>query len=141
MLYTGGIYEHILIGNHAHMKRGFTMALFGKKKQEEPVQQKPVSRIEYEMVYANLTDKMMRVELEGDEAYIRYVNIKQSDNLIRLVSDGIIIADIGKRGKAYKELEPHIGRQAERMTIRVKENEYGFYYNIGLKLPYTVVEA
>ena len=122
---------------------GFIMGLFGKKKvQEEPVQQqKPEFRTEWENVSTNLTDRMLRVELEGNKAYARNVYISQVDDRIRLVSDGIILAEVTKRGKAYKELEPQIGFTADYMNIEAKTGDYGEYYRITLKFKNTIVTS
>ena len=119
------------------------MGLFGKKKvQEEPVQQqKPEFRTEWENVSTNLTDRMLRVELEGNKAYARNVYISQVDDRIRLVSDGIILAEVTKRGKAYKELEPQIGFTADYMNIEAKTGDYGEYYHITLKFKNTIVTS
>lgn len=117
------------------------MGLFGKKKEPEP--QKPQEELnfhtEWEKVTVNLTDKMLRVELEGDTASAGHTSITESNDRIRIVSDGIIIAEVGKRGKAYKELEPYIGKGAERIEIEARTGEYGEYYRLKLLFKSTIV--
>ena len=119
------------------------MGLFGKKETPEPQKPKeePKSnvRTEWKSVWVNLTDKMLRVELEGDKATAGYTYVKAKDDRILLVSRGIIFAEIGKRGKAYKELEPHIGSGAEEMEIEAREGDYGTFYRVGLKFKSTVI--
>lgn len=116
------------------------MGLFGKKKEEEKPQE-PTIREVYKNVYVNITEKMLRVELEEDRGFARYINIKEKDDRIRIVSDGIIIAEIGKRGKAYKEIEPYVGYGAENVVIEAKTGEYGDYYTLRLKIhTETIVE-
>ena len=121
------------------------MGLFGKKKGvPEPLTtpKMPTSNIRtrWDTVWVSLTDKMLRVEIEGDTASAGYTAIKQNGDRIRLTSRGVIIAEIGKRGKAYKELEPYIGHGAEEMEIEARTGEYGVYYRVGLKFKSTVIE-
>ena len=54
-------------------------------------------------------------------------------------SGGIIIAEIGKRGKAFKELDPYAGRRAEAITITAKTGDYGDYFRISMKFKSMVV--
>ena len=117
------------------------MGLFGKKKEQEPPkpQEELNFRTEWEKVKVNITDKMLRVELEGDIASAGYTSIKEDNDRIRIVSNGIIIAEVGKRGKAYKELEPYIGMGAEKIEIEAKTGEYGDYYRLKLVFKSTVV--
>lgn len=116
------------------------MGLF--KKKEEPKQQKQADvHTEWNSVWVNLTDKMLRVELEGDKGTAGYTYVKAKDDRIQLVSRGIIFAEIGKRGKAYKELEPYIGTGAEEMEIEAKTGDYGDYYRVRLKFKSTVIEV
>lgn len=88
---------------------------------------------ETEDLWVNLTDKMLRVELEDDDAYVRYAEVKEAGDKIRITSGRIIIAEVGKRGKAYKELEPYLGQTAESAVIRAKTGEYGDYYSVRLR--------
>ena len=110
------------------------MGLFGKKKEKEKPQEEPTIREEYENVYVNITEKMLRVELEEDRGFARYINIKENGDRIQIISDGIIIAEIGKRGKAYKEIEPFVGYGAESVVIEAKTGEYGDYYRLRMKI-------
>ena len=114
------------------------MGIFDKVKKGAPTPEaEPV--IEYsevvDEVTANLTDKMIRVELEDgeDDGYIRYAEVKQKGERIQIVSGRIVIAEVSKRGKAYKELEPYVGKTAESMTIRRKTGDYGEYYRVRLR--------
>lgn len=120
------------------------MGLFKKKEPQvppEPVKKPEANvRTEWQSVWTNLTDKMLRVELEGDKATAGYTYVKAKDDRIQLVSRGVIFAEIGKRGKAYKELEPHIGSGAEEMEIEARDGDYGAYYRVGLKFKSTVIE-
>ena len=63
-----------------------------------------------------------------NNAYLKFCDIKRNGDLIQLVHGGILIATIGKRGKAYAELEPYIDQNAEYISISVKEGDYGTYY-------------
>ena len=114
------------------------MGLFGKKEKPEQPQQKTYTK--WDSVWVNLTDKMLRVELEGDTASAGYTYIRGKEDRIQLVSRGVIFADVGKRGKAYKELEPYIGTAADEVEIEAKTGEYGDYYRLHLKFKSTVVE-
>lgn len=111
------------------------MGLFDKKKavQPEPVKQQIETFTEEEYLRVNLTDKMLRVELEADDGFIRTVEIKEAGDRIRLVSGRIIIAEVTKRSKAYKELAPRLGEIADSMTIKTKTGDYGDYFQIKLK--------
>ena len=113
------------------------MGLFGKGSKTQPQQPiaEPVIEHQEEVkeVTANITDKMLRVELEDGEGYAKYPELKMDGERIRIVSHGIIIAEVGKRGKAYKELEPYVGKSAESVRIRLKNGDYGDYYNIRLR--------
>lgn len=115
------------------------MGLFGKKKEQEKPQEEPTISTESNTVYVNITEKMLRVELEKDHGFARYVQIKEREDRIQIISDGIIIAEIGKRGKAYKELEPYIGFGAEHVAIDAKTGEYGDYYRLKLKFSSAII--
>ena len=117
------------------------MGLFSKKQPQEQQKADPVVKNKWERISVNLTDKMLRVELDGDTARTGHTSIKQRDNFILLVADGIIIAEISKRGGAYKELEPYIGNEADHMEIEAKEGDYGYYYRTSLLFKYTIVES
>lgn len=118
------------------------MGLFGKKKEQQKPQEEPSIREVYENVYVNITEKMLRVELEKDRGFARYINIKEKEDRIQIISDGIIIAEIGKRGKAYKEIEPYVGKGAENVAIEAKTGEYGDYFRLRLKIHTgTIVES
>lgn len=110
------------------------MGIFDKIKAPAPKEEPIIEQCaKQEFIETSLTDKMLRVDLDGDKAYIRHPEIKENGDNIRIVSDGIIIAEIGRRGKARKELEPHIGRRAESATVRAKSGDYGDYYRLQLK--------
>ena len=115
------------------------MGLFDKAKkamQPEPAStQEPgiENSTEEDVVWINLTENMTRVELDGDKAYVDYAEIKENGDKIRIASRGIVIAEIGKRGKAYKEIEPYVGRTAEAMSMTLKTGDYGDYYRARLK--------
>lgn len=126
------------------------MGLFGKKEAKKEVKKdtnkktveetKKKVYTQWDSVWINLTEKMIRVELEGDKAFAGYTYIKENGDRIRLVGNGgIIYAEIGKRGKAYKELEPHIGLGADEIEIESKTGEYGDYYRVRLKFKSTVI--
>lgn len=122
------------------------MGLFSKKevnKQPEVVQEQPKARVryEYDTTWVNLTDKMMRVELVDEKVKLEPVLIRADDNHIRLICHGILIAEVGKRGKAYQELEPLVGRVADIMEIESRDGDYGVYYRVGLKFKKTVIET
>lgn len=114
------------------------MGLFNKK--EEPVKEpeKTVSE-EFETVKVNLTDKMLRVELIDESAYLHHGEIGSDENHIIIKHGGILVAEIGARSKAYKELEPYIGRSVDSIAIKVKTGDYGDYYQVQMKFKYMVV--
>lgn len=121
------------------------MGLFKKKETPAPaapVQQKPKVHDEYDVVVVNLSEKMLRVELEEGNGYALYGEIKHDgEDRIRIVSRGIIIAEVTKRSKAFGELEPLIGRTLNDVSLEAKTGEYGVYYRTRLRFRYTVVEA
>ena len=118
------------------------MGLFGKKKDGELIQETTNTadaiertpqydineKEEEEKVWFNLTGNMVRVELIKDEAKLQYVDVEEADDRIRIVCKGILIAEITKRGKAFKELEPYTGKMADSLWICAKEGDYGLYY-------------
>ena len=121
------------------------MGLFGKKEvkeQQRPQEQgqKAQIRNEYDSTWVSITDKMLRVEMVADKARLEPVLIRADDNHIRLICRGILIAEVGKRGKAYKELEPFVGQIADIMDIEARTGEYGEFYRLGLKFKKTVIE-
>lgn len=117
------------------------MGIFSKKQAAEPspapeigAKAEPKISQEYERFEFNLTDKMLRVEIEGDDAFIRFGDITSDGDHIKIVSSGrVLIAEVGKRGKAYKELEPLVGKQFESVVIKPKTGEYGDYYRVTIK--------
>ena len=111
-----------------------------KKKPAEAEIPEPEVREEFETVNVNVTDKMLRVELSDDSGYVKYGTVERGEDHIRIVSNGgIIIAEIGKRGKAYKELDPYAGRSVESITIKAKTGDYGDYYRVSMKFKSMVV--
>ena len=124
--------------NEVMKRKEDEMGIFSKKKVEQAVPAEPETptiehTTEEEIVWVNLTENMLRVELDGDSASVDRAEIKESGDRIRVVHGGIIIAEIGKRGKAYKEILPHVGRTARRISITAKAGEYGDYYRMRLK--------
>ncbi len=122
------------------------MALFGKKKNANVPQQpatpeapKVIMNEVFDHYTLNLTDKMIRVELTEESAFLGDCIITNDGNHINIEKGGILIAAIGKRSKAYKELEPNIGRGGKSLSIIPKEGEYGIYYQVKMKFPKTVV--
>lgn len=82
----------------------------------------------------NLTDKMLRVEMLEDEATIKYGTIDQNGDNIRIISgEHILVAEIGKRSKAYTELEGKIGKRFHYVVIKAKQGDYGIYYQAKFK--------
>ena len=113
------------------------MGLFGKK-EAEPVKtakaQEPELREVTETVRVNLTDKMLKVELADEDAYVKNGIVELKDDRIRIVSGGrIIIAEVSQKSKTFKELEAYVGRSAEGIEIAAREGEYGPYYQVKLK--------
>lgn len=118
------------------------MGIFSKKQATEPspapeigAKAEPKISQEYERFEFNLTDKMIRVEIDGDDAFVGFGEVKSDGDRIKIVSSGrILIAEVGKRGKAYKELEPLVGKQFESVVIKPKTGEYGDYYRVTVKV-------
>ena len=118
------------------------MGIFNKKQATElspapeiGAKTEPAVSQEYKTFNFNLTDKMIRVEIDGDDAFIRYGDITSDGDHIKIVSSGrVLIAEVGKRGKAYKELEPLVGKQFESVVIKPKTGEYGDYYRVTVKV-------
>jgi len=118
------------------------MGIFNKKKAEEPryeAAQEPKIESEEEIVSVNLTDKMVKAELDENNAYLDRGYIKEEDGRLRIVSRGIVIAEVTTRSKAFKELEPYKGRGATSISIDAKQGDYGVYYRVRLKYESTVV--
>lgn len=118
------------------------MGIFSKKQATEPIPapeigakaESAVSQ-EYKTFSFNLTDKMIRVEIDGDDAFVGFGEVKSDGDRFKIVSSGrILIAEVGKRGKAYKELEPLAGKQFESVVIKPKTGEYGDYYRVTVKV-------
>ena len=87
-----------------------------------------------ETATVNLTDKMLRVEMLDDEATIKYGEIDQNGDNIRIISGSrILVAEIGKRSKAYSELEGRIGKRFQYISIKAKQGDYGVYYQAKIK--------
>ena len=114
------------------------MGLFSKKSEPQPQPQEPAKTEptfvrETETVTLNVTEKGLRVELVGDNAYIGYAEIRQADDKIQIVSQGrILIAEISKKTKAYSEIEPKVGKSCDSVTIDAKTGDYGPYYRVKL---------
>ena len=116
------------------------MGLFGKKKEQaELVETKKTVKEEWKSTWVNLTDKMLRVDLAEDHASAGYTIITAKDDRILLISRGVIFVEVGKRSKAYKELEPLIDSAAEEMSIETKTGDYGIYYRVRLKFKSIVI--
>ena len=119
------------------------MGLFRKKepKAEPQVEASKVKTYtEWSNTWVNLTDKMLRVELEEEQAMVGHTMIKDKGDHIQLVYNGIIIADVGKRGKAYAELQPLIDEEADSVEIYAKTGDYGDYYRLKLRFKSIVTE-
>lgn len=111
-----------------------------KKKPAEAEVPEPEVREEYEEVSVNVTDKMLRVELLEGRGYVKHGTVERTEDHVLIVSSGgIIIAEIGKRGKAFKELDPYAGRRVEAITITAKTGDYGDYFRISMKFKSMVV--
>ena len=118
------------------------MGIFNKKQATEPspapeisAKAEPAVSQEYKTFSFNLTDKMIRVEIDGDDAFVGFGEVKSDGDRIKIVSSGrILIAEVGKRGKAYKELEPLVGKRFESVVIKPKTGEYGDYYRVTVKV-------
>ena len=113
------------------------MGLFKKTPTPEPQKEEPKIQTEVTTVSVNLTDKMIRVEIEDENVYLDRAYVKSVDDRIRITSRGIIVAEVTKRSKAYKELEPYLGRCATSMAIDVKTGDYGDYFRVKLKFEST----
>lgn len=113
--------------------------MFGKKKKEEskPEEQKPepIATRVYEYIDLNISDKMMKCQIDEDEeeACIRYGKAKQVGDIMRLTASGIVIADVGKRSKAYTALKSKEGQTSTYVVIRKEEGDYGTYYRVKMK--------
>lgn len=109
--------------------------MFGKKKQEEakPQPSGQVASEVYEYVDVNITDKMIRCQIDGDEACVKYGKAYQDGDIMRLTASGIVIAEVGKRSKAYTALKNKEGRQSEYVIIKKMDGDYGPYYQIKMK--------
>lgn len=118
------------------------MGIFNKKKGDEPkieAVQEPKVETEEKIVFVNLSDKMVKVELDGDHAYLKWCDIKEEDGRLRIVSNGIVIAEVTTRSKAFKELEPYKGKSMDSIAIDAKQGDYGVYYRVRLKYETTLV--
>lgn len=115
------------------------MGLFSKKNIHEQGGNEPSTHDEFIQVEINLTDKMLRVEIEDGNGYVKHGVIRKTDDCLRISSSGgIVLADITKRSKAFKELEPYIGQSAESIVIKARTGDYGEYYQVRMKFKKTV---
>jgi len=112
------------------------MGLFRKKEPEKPAEpKKPATRDVYESVYVNLTDKMLQVQLvDTTNTYLEGCQLRMNGDMIQIVHRGILIATVGKKGKAHAELLPYIGERIDQISITLKNGDYGEYYLIRLKV-------
>lgn len=120
------------------------MGLFKKKETPAPEPAAPATpkiHDEFDKVRVNLSDKMLRVELTGDDGFVKYGSVDLKDDRILIVSSGrILIAEVTKRSKAFAELEPFAGRGAEDISIEAKTGDYGPYYLVRMKFRHTVID-
>lgn len=119
------------------------MSLF-KKSENKKAEQSPASSanaIEIpETHIINISDKMIRVELVEEEAYIKYGEIEQNGDSIRIISgNGILIAEISKRSKAYTELKEKIGQRIQWIVLKTKQGDYGRYYQAKIRFDNTII--
>ena len=108
------------------------MGLF-KSKQVTQVNEKIDHVQEFENIWLNLSEKMMRVTFTTEEPYLKDVDVVAEDDIIRLTHSGILIAEIGKRSKAFEELKSKAGIRALSMTFQKETGDYGEYYHCRMK--------
>ena len=114
------------------------MSLFKKKTESSNAAQTPATapiiNKNPDSIIVNLTDKMIHVEMVGDESYIKYGRVEKNGDNIRLISGSeILIAEIGKRSKAYTELEGKVGKSMQWIVLKAKQGDYGLYYQAKIR--------
>lgn len=114
------------------------MSLFKKTPESSNAAQTPatapiINKIP-DSITVNLTDKMIHVEMVGEESYIKYGRVEKNGDNIRLISGSeILIAEIGKRSKAYTELEEKVGKRMQWIVLKAKQGDYGLYYQAKIR--------
>lgn len=114
------------------------MSLFKKNPESSNAAQTPetaptINKIP-DSIIINLTDKMLRVEMVDEESNIKYGRVEQNGDNIRLISGSrILVAEIGKRSKAYTELESRIGKSMQWIVLKAKQGDYGPYYQAKIR--------
>ena len=110
------------------------MGLFDslKKKAAPEVETAPEQK---EILWVNISRSAMRTDIaDGDDgSYFKGCHLWQEGNKIRAFQEGTLLFEVTDKSKAYKELEPLVGKQLERITIRKKTGDYGVYYFVSLK--------
>ena len=110
------------------------MGLFdGLKKKAVP--EPEVEATPKEIVWVNISKSAIRTDITDDEegSYFKGCHLWQEGNKIRAFQEGTLLFEVTDKSKAYKELEPLVGEQLERITIRKKDGDYGVYYFVSLK--------
>lgn len=108
------------------------MGLFKSKKATQVNEQ--ITHIEeFENVWLNISEKMLKVTLLEDDLYLKDVDVVADGDVIRLAHCGILIAEIGKRSKAFEQIKGKAGIRALGMSFKKETGDYGDYYHCRLK--------
>lgn len=119
--------------------------ILGRKK-PEPEQPKPVSTKEEQEEFdiatrLNIPRHSVKVMIfnqhEGlgqrfDDCYLW-----KGEDLVRLMQGDTILFELTPKCKAYKEIQPIIGKKLRFATIEEKQGEYGIYYKTILRYKVT----
>ena len=108
------------------------MGLF-KSKQVTQVNERTSHIEEFDNIWLNISDKMLRVTFTTDEPYLKDVDIVIDGDAIRLIHSGILIAEFGKRSKAFSEIKDKAGIRAIAMSFKKETGDYGDYYHCRMK--------
>ena len=125
--------------------------LFGKKEKQEaqgvevinntPVVEDDRFKDRY-FQEVNLTEKNVKIAVEGDKEVVKGTCYLQSANgNIQMYETDRLIFEVGKRSKAYKELEPFVGQNVWYVVLEKRDGDYGVYYRATIKHKLSKAEA
>lgn len=112
-----------------------------KKKEEKPLREEP--NLVNMSTKVNLTEKSVKVKVPDDEEgeMIRGVYLWQDEGVIRGLLGEKVIFEIGKRSKAYDELQPFVRKKSNYVLLKKCHGDYGVYYQLKVSVRVTREEA
>ena len=90
----------------------------------------------------NLTEKNVKIDFDEEEKLVKGTcYLQTAHGNIQLYEEDNLIFEVGKRGKAYKELEPFIGRNVWYVVLKKRHGDFGMYYRATIKHKISKEEA